>query len=76
MLTSKPELSPFDSPRSLEGTLGLEVAEDLSLLPSQNSVPLNLEITSELPVENQTVSTFSLHGMARAAFLTSPNVKV
>lgn len=42
MLTSKPELSPFDSPRSLEGTLGLEVVEDLSLLPSQNSVPLNL----------------------------------
>lgn len=73
-MTSKPELSPFDSPRSLEGTLGLEVVEDLSLLPSQNSVPLNLEIASELPVENQTVSTFS--PQAWATFLTSPNVKV
>lgn len=76
MLTSKPELSLFNSHRSLESILGLAVVEDLSLWSAEHSVSLNMDIASEYPVENQTVSIFSLHRMAGAAFLATFKVKV
>lgn len=48
--------------------MGLEVVENLLLLPSQHSVPLKLEIASEFDLETQTASVCSPHAMAEAAF--------
>lgn len=63
-LTPKLDSLCYNILRIFDSTLGSDAVENLSLMPSQHSVPTNLEIVPEIDLENPTTSSFIPHGLS------------